>query len=162
MDVPALRASLGSGSSGSAGTANIGAAAAASYENVTPWVMTFTYRQCLEPCQRAGSKPQGRDPACAWRTFALTTAENHEKRVARRPDPKDPLRVFWNSLLQDKQKYAAWSRRMKKRKQGEQKDISMDEVIEEVMRFELQYRERVEYISFATIVDEYPLELWKI
>ena len=54
-----------------------------------------------------------------------------EKRVKRRPETRDdPLRKLWSAIIADKDKLAAWSRKMKTRKHYEHNEITM-EVIEE-------------------------------
>jgi hypothetical protein len=81
-----------------------------------------------------------------------------ERRVAKRK-ADDPLRKYWNDVLSDKEKFAAWSRKMKRRKQFEQVgDIDMASVQEEVRCFGEEKKKRSEFYGYSSIVEEFPME----
>jgi hypothetical protein len=97
-----------SASSSGASSASGGAQPAAK-----PSLTDYTCKQCLEKCQISGSKPAGRDPAIRMEDCCTLNRRNMERRVQKR-GPTDQLRIYWNQLLSDKKKLAAWSRKMKK------------------------------------------------
>ena len=93
-------------------------------------------KQCFEDCTLVGSKAAGRDPNIRIEDICANNRRNIEKRVQRR-DEKDPLKIFWKALVNDKAKLAAWSRKMKhKRKYEHGDDVTMEVVESEVKTFE--------------------------
>ena len=70
----------------------------------------------MEPCTLIDSKPcTGRcDANLRVEIVCVNNHRNMERRVQKRK-PDDPLRKFWALVIAGKEKFAAWSRKMKKR-----------------------------------------------
>ena len=68
-----------------------------------PGAKTTTCKQCFDVCNIVGSKPVGKDPLVRLEDVCVINRRNMERRVARRDDPRDQLRLFWKALLGDKQ-----------------------------------------------------------
>jgi len=77
-----------------------------------------------------------------------------EKRVQRRKNPQDELKLYWNQLLADKQKLAAWARKMKLRKMHERIVMDMKAIEEEVKSFTAEKVKKREY--YSSFADLYP------
>ena len=129
----------------------------------------YTCDQCKEACTLAESKPKGSNPDIRIEKICKGNRRNMEKRVKRRPETRDdPLRKLWSAIIADKDKLAAWSRKMKTRKHYEHNEITMEVIEEEVKRFIMEQRIQKEYYCFATLQEENEnlseeeqIKLWK-
>ena len=68
-----------------------------------PGAKGTTCKQCFDVCNIVGSKAVGKDPLVRIEDVCVVNRRNMERRVARREDQRDPLRLFWKALIGDKQ-----------------------------------------------------------
>ena len=82
---------------------------------------TYTCRLCLQPCGLVGSKQKGIDPKIREEDRCASICRCMQRRVKNRPKD-DPLRMFWQQLLTDKEAHAKWVAKMKGRPPNEHLD----------------------------------------
>ena len=73
---------------------------------------TYTCRLCLQPCGLVGSKKKGSDPKIREEDRCASICRSMQRRVKNRPKD-DPLRMFWQQLLTDKEARAKWVAKVK-------------------------------------------------
>ena len=107
--MPTMSSAMSSVGAGSSSSAQAGGAPVPGAKTTTcthapvPGAKTTTCKQCFDVCNIVGSKPVGKDPLVRLEDVCVINRRNMERRVARRDDPRDQLRLFWKALLGDKQ-----------------------------------------------------------
>ena len=89
--------------------------------SVPAGVTTYTCRLCRQPCGLVGSKQKGIDPKIREEDRCASICRSMQRRVKNRPKD-DPLRMFWQQLLTDKEAHAKWVAKRKGRPRNEHLD----------------------------------------